>query len=131
MTQPLKVFFDVDHTILLSTSDGGWHLRPGLREVFQSVKDMGHAVYLWTASGKLHAQRVTETYGLSDLVTDCFDKDGNNWLLPDLVVDDDWFLVEKYSGVLVSQYREVNLQDRELYLLLDYLKDGRLPQVGA
>ena len=38
---------------------------------------------------------------------------------PDLIVDDDWFLVQKYSGVLVSALRSPDPDDRELFLVLE------------
>jgi len=33
---------------------------------------------------------------------------------PDVVIDDDWYLVEKYGGYLVSQYKAVDDTDREI-----------------
>ena len=123
----MKIFFDVDHTILLSDSEV-YALRPGVAELFQALKDMGHQVYLWTASGEIHARRLVERCGLQDLVLDCFDKDPIHVpMLPDMIVDDDWYLVEKYKGILVSQYKEVDPEDRELYRVLDCLRDGFRP----
>ena len=123
----MKIFFDVDHTILLSDSEV-YALRPGVTELLQALKDMGHLVYLWTASGEVHARRLVERFNLQDLVLDCFDKDPVHVpMLPDMVIDDDWYLVEKYKGILVSQYKEVDPEDRELYRVLDRMRDGFSP----
>jgi len=123
----LKIFFDVDHTILLSTSEV-WALRPGLIEVLTALKDMGHVVYLWTASGEDHARRLVQRGGLELLVRDCFDKDPVTVpTMPDMVVDDDEFLVEKYKGILVTRYKEINTNDRELYRVLGSLRNGFIP----
>jgi len=47
-------------------------------------------------------------------------------LLPDMVVDDDEYLVEKYTGFLVEQYRAPDPSDRELYRALDYIKSDAI-----
>ena len=118
----MNIFFDVDQTLLHSSPDDGWFLRPGTAEVIESLNKSGHFVYIWTASGRMHALKLVERYNLGDLVVDCFDKDPVTApLLPDMIVDDDPFLVEKYSGVLVSQYREVDAGDRELFRVLTYV----------
>ena len=123
----MKIFFDVDHTILLSTSEV-WALRPGLSEVFAALKELGHKVYLWTASGEQHARRLVKRGGLELLVEDCFDKDPVRIsTMPDMVVDDDEFLVGKYKGILVTQYREVDAHDCELYRVLDCIRRGFVP----
>ncbi|MBI4336812.1 MAG: hypothetical protein HY683_03145 [Chloroflexi bacterium] len=114
----MKVFFDVDLT-LLNSSGAEWVLRPGAGEVLAGVVRLGHDVYLWSATGQQHAQRVVETFGLQRWVTDCLEKDSNPTVRPDLVVDDDSFLVEKYSGVCVRPYREPDPADRELYRVLE------------
>ena len=44
----MNIFFDVDQTLLHSEATE-WHLRPGVREVFESLKSMGHTLYIWTA----------------------------------------------------------------------------------
>ena len=42
-----------------------------------------------------------------------FDKDPRVQPYPDFIIDDDWYLVEKYGGHLVSQYKIVNDEDAE------------------
>jgi hypothetical protein len=120
----MNIFFDVDQTLLHSEANA-WHLRPGVQEVFESLKSMGHVVYIWTASGEMHARRLVKRYELGHLVSGCFDKDPVTApLLPDMVVDDDEFLVEKYTGFLVKQYNAPDLSDRELYRVLEFFKNG-------
>tara|TARA_B100000809_G_scaffold175203_1_gene172520 strand:- start:10937 stop:11314 length:378 start_codon:yes stop_codon:yes gene_type:complete len=122
----MNIFFDVDQTLLHSEATE-WHLRPGVREVFESLKSMGHTLYIWTASGEMHARRLVDRYDLYDLVSGCFDKDPVTApLLPDMVVDDDEYLVEKYTGFLVEQYRAPDPSDRELYRALDYIKSDAI-----
>jgi len=117
----MKVFFDVDLTILCST-DEGWQLRPGTQEVIRQLAEMGHQVYIWTASGKPHAEQVVQTYGLGQWVVDCMDKDSGPPITPDMIVDDDEFLVQKYSGVWVKPYREPDPEDRQLFQVLEAVK---------
>ena len=40
-----------------------------------------------------------------------------------MIIDDDWYLVEKYGGYCVSQYKEVNESDRELLEIVDKLAE--------
>ncbi|MFN3973895.1 MAG: hypothetical protein ACK4K2_01265 [Dehalococcoidia bacterium] len=114
----MKVFFDVDLTLLFA--DGSrWALRPGAEEVFRLLKGQGCDIYVWTATGRSHAERVVHTFGLAPWVTDCLDKDSDCPIRPDMVVDDDEFLVQKYSGVWVKPYRQVDPDDRELYRVVE------------
>ena len=122
----MNIFFDVDQTLLHSEATE-WHLRPGVHEVFKTLKSMGHVLYIWTASGERHARRLVDRYELDHLVSGCFDKDPVTApLLPDMVVDDDAYLVEKYTGVLVEQYRAPDPSDRELYRVLDFFENGSI-----
>lgn len=126
----MKVFFDVDLT-LLYTDGNQWALRPGTEEVFRRLKDLGCDIYVWTATGRSHAERVVHTFGLAHWVTACLDKDSDCPIRPDMVVDDDDFLVQKYSGVWVKPYRQVDPNDRELYRVVEAveqdLRQARLP----
>ncbi|MDP6455251.1 MAG: NIF family HAD-type phosphatase [SAR202 cluster bacterium] len=120
----MNIFFDVDQTLLHSEATQ-WHLRPGVHEIFESLKSMGHILYIWTASGEMHARRLVDRYDLHQYVSDCFDKDPVTApLLPDVVVDDDAYLVEKYTGVLVEQYNAPDPSDRELYRVLEIFQNG-------
>ncbi|MCS7206960.1 MAG: hypothetical protein NZ951_03360 [Dehalococcoidia bacterium] len=117
----MRVFFDVDLTILYA--DGSqWALRPGTEEVFRRLRDLGCEIYVWTATGRPHAERVVHTFGLARWVTACLDKDADCPIRPDMVVDDDDFLVQKYSGVWVKPYRHLDPHDRELYRVIEWVE---------
>ena len=53
--------------------------------------------------------------GCANGVDGCFDKHPKVQPRPDVVIDDDWYLVEKYGGFLVSQYKAVDEDDREIH----------------
>lgn len=117
----MRVFVDVDLTIL-HTSEEGWTLRPGAREMLSALREMGCRVYLWTATGREHARRVAEAFDLTPFLDGCLDKDPDLDLSPDLVVDDDPYLVEKYGGVWVRPYREPDPADQELSRALEEIR---------
>jgi len=89
----------------------------------QRIKAAGHNVYVWSAGGKSYVERVVNTHGLAEWVDGCFDKDARVEPRPDFIVDDDWYLVEKYGGHLVSQYKAVDDSDRELLNATERLAD--------
>jgi len=125
VVQPaLNVFFDVDHTIVFVDQNTN-SLRPGAREAMQRLKAAGHQVYVWSAGGADYVHRTVAFHGLADWVDGCFDKDPRVQPPPDFIIDDDWYLVQKYGGHVVSQYKGVNDADREL---LDIIE--RLAEVG-
>jgi hypothetical protein len=125
----LKIFFDVDNTILCTT-DLTQSLRPGVVEALQRIKNDGHRVYIWSAGGKSYCERIVKEYGLSPWVDGCFDKDVDCPVSPDCVIDDDPHLVEKYKGWLVSPYREINSEDRELWRVYSDMvsREGYFPR---
>ena len=114
------MFFDVDHTLVFIDQHTN-ALRPGAGEAMKRLKDGGHGVYVWSASGLEHVQRVVAMHGLSEWVDGMFDKDPKVQPYPDWIIDDDWYLVEKYGGHCVSQYKAVNLEDREFEEALEKL----------
>jgi hypothetical protein len=93
----------------------------------QRLKAAGHNVYVWSAGGQSYVERVVETHGLRQWVDGCFDKDPHVQPRPDFIVDDDWYLVEKYGGHLVSQYKGVDEGDRELLDAIDRLANRGRP----
>ncbi len=119
----MRIFFDVDRTLLYFEGTVQ-ALRPHTREVFERVHALGHQIYVWTATGKAHAERLVDEYNLRAWVTDCYDKEPALNLAPDMIVDDDPYLVEKYSGVWVTPYRELDPHDRELLKVLDAIASG-------
>lgn len=116
----LNVYFDVDHTLVYTTQEMS-SLRPGAREAMARLKEAGHSIYVWSAGGQLYSERTVKKHGLTEWVDGCFDKDPRVDPLPDLIIDDDWYLVEKYGGYCVSQYKEVDENDRELLEIVDKL----------
>lgn len=117
---PLNVFFDVDHT-LVHVDQHDNYLRPGAEEAMARLKAAGHNVYVWSAGGQEYVERIVRVHELTAWVDGCFDKDPKVQPRPDLIIDDDWYLVEKYGGHVVSQYKVVNHADRELLDIIDIL----------
>ncbi len=60
----LNVFFDVDHTLVFIDQHTN-ALRPGAQQAMQRLKEAGHGVYGWSASGLAHVERVVHMHGLS------------------------------------------------------------------
>ena len=116
----MNIFFDVDHTLVFIDSSTTV-LRPGAHDAMRRLKEAGHDVYVWSAGGALYVERVVEMHGLAEWVSGCFDKDPRVQPSPDFIIDDDWYLVEKYGGHLVSQYKAVNLDDVELLAAIERL----------
>jgi phosphoglycolate phosphatase-like HAD superfamily hydrolase len=120
--RPLNIFYDVDHTLVF-IDQSGHTLRPGAHESMRRLKAAGHGVFVWSAGGKEYVERTVEKHGLQEWVDGCFDKDPKVQPKPDFIIDDDWFLVEKYGGHLVSQYKVVDQDDRELLEALERLAE--------
>lgn len=116
----MNIFFDVDHTLVFPTAQFN-ALRPGAHDAMRRLREAGHGVYVWSAGGQQYVERVVELHGLGELVDGCFDKDPRVEPRPDFIIDDDWYLVEKWGGHLVSQYKAVDEHDRELHEALDRL----------
>jgi hypothetical protein len=109
----LNIFFDVDHTLVFIDQHTN-ALRPRAHDAMRLLKDAGHNVYVWSAGGKEYVERTVRMHDLVAWVDGCFDKDPKVQPRPDFIIDDDWYLVQKYGGHLVSQYKAVNDDDREL-----------------
>jgi hypothetical protein len=116
----LNVYFDVDHTLVYVDQHTNV-LRPGAHEAMQRLKTAGHNVFVWSAGGQAYVERIVDMHGLVEWVDGCFDKSPKVNPTPDFIIDDDWFLVEKYGGYLVSQYKAVDDADRELMAIIDQL----------
>jgi hypothetical protein len=113
----INIFFDVDHTLVYPTQHFN-ALRPGAAEVMLRIREAGHGVYVWSAGGADYVKKTVELHGLTHLVDGCFDKDPRVEPRPDFIIDDDWYLVEKYGGHCVSQYKSIDDADRELHDVL-------------
>lgn len=107
----MNIFFDVDQTLVHIDQDRNV-LRPGAHETMQRIKAAGHNIYVWSATGEPHVRRVVELHGLGEWVDGMFDKDPRVQPYPDFIIDDDWYLVQKYGGHCVTQYKGA-AHDRE------------------
>ena len=116
----INIFFDVDHTLVYSNQHANM-LRPGAHAVMERLQEAGHGVYVWSAGGEDYVKKTVKMHGLEHLVDGCFDKDPRVQPKPDFIIDDDWYLVQKYGGHCVSQYKEINADDRELHEAMDRL----------
>ena len=124
----MNVFFDVDYTLI----DGDGGLRPGVREAFTELKELGHDIYLWSGLGP--RWETVEEGELADLVSDCFDKPlyRHRAMLrplgievsPDYVVDDHPHLVDVFGGCVVTAYRSFDPEDRELDRVVAEIRGG-------
>jgi phosphoglycolate phosphatase-like HAD superfamily hydrolase len=114
----MNIFFDCDYTII--DMSGG--LRPGVRELFQRLKDDGHTLYVWSGMGiRWHEVR---KHGLEPYITDCFHKPLYDYqrrmkgmgvtVAPDLVIDDYPDIVTALGGIRVKAYLYANNSDREM-----------------
>ena len=110
----INVYFDVDHTLVYPSQHLN-ALRPGAHAVMEKIREAGHGVYVWSAGGQDYVQKVVAMHGLGHLVDGCFDKDPRVDPKPDFIIDDDWYLVEKWGGHCVSQYKAVDDDDSELH----------------
>ena len=119
--KPLNIFFDVDQTLVFVSQHEN-ALRPGTKEAMQRITDAGHTIYVWSAGGEDYSKRTVQKHGLGDWVEDCFDKHPRVEPKPDLIIDDDWYLVEKYGGYCVTQYRAVDEDDREFHRVVQELE---------
>ncbi len=120
LRSPLNIFFDVDHTLVFIDQHTN-ALRPQAQVAMQRLKDAGHFVYVWSAGGKDYVERTVHMHGLVQWVDGCFDKDPRVQPRPDFIIDDDWYLVQKWGGYCVSQYKAVDESDAELLLAIESL----------
>lgn len=119
-TGALNVFFDVDHTLVYVDQHTNV-LRPGAHDAMETLKSAGHDVFVWSAGGQAYVERIVDIHGLITWVDGCFDKDPRVQPTPHFIIDDDWYLVEKYGGFLVSQYKSADPADRELFEIITHL----------
>ena len=134
----LKIFFDVDYTILAVDSS----LRPGTREAFQGLVSDGHQVYVWSGVG-IRTDELRK-HDLMDLVSGVYQKPIQDYVAgleklevpyrPDLVIDDHHEIVETFGGVVVRPYYFRSAEDDEMERVYRIVKEvvatGRSEQVG-
>lgn len=125
--EPLRVYFDVDDTLLT------WNrrLRPFAREVISGVAAAGVEVYLWSGVGL--RWEVAHAYDLRPHIVDCYVKPLSRHrerlaelgipFAPDHVVDDDDEIVRVFGGTHVAAPLEPLSEDRALLRVLHDLND--------
>ena len=119
---PVRVFFDVDDTLL--TWDH--RLRPFAREVIAELWHSGFDVSLWSGAGV--RWEVAHAHGLAPFLTSCYEKplSRHRERLPELgiaaaphhVVDDDQEIVGVFGGTHVPAPLEPLSEDRHLLRVL-------------
>ena len=115
----MKLFFDVDYTIL--SYDNG--IRPGTHEVFEKLVADGHHIYIWSGQGLRWGE--IRDHKLDWCVTDVFHKPTWNYvarleelgvpLVPDFVVDDYLEIVEVFGGYNVKEFYRKRHADEEMH----------------
>lgn len=127
----MNIFFDLDYT--LQAADGT--LRPLVREVFQRLREGGHALFIWSGVGLRWPE--VRRHGLAPLVDGVLVKPLSNHhqavrALPvplHLAVDDHWELVRALGGILVRPYFFSDPRDREMErvyrIVVELCREGR------
>jgi hypothetical protein len=119
----MHVFFDVDYTIC--SVDFGL-LRPHVEQVFETLHNGGHSIYIWSGAGDRTMQ--IESFGLTKFVSGFFPKPTDQYersvrqmldrgripVLPDLIVDDSRPIVRALGGIVVVPYGGNSLHDNEM-----------------
>lgn len=96
----MNVFFDVQGTLI---SHG--KARPNTREVFQTLIDEGHHVYIWSSGGSAYAKRAAELLEVDDLAFGYFSKSEPPPVSVDFIVDDHPSLVSSmHNGYLIKPF---------------------------
>ena len=128
----MKIFFDVDYTIL-GLDDS---LRPRTMETLQKIKDDGHEIYIWSGMGE--RWEVVKKHNLEPLISGVYEKPTHHFherleelgvpFEPDFVIDDYPEVVAAFSGVWVPPYffkRSVDQEmDRVYQIIADVVATG-------
>ncbi len=134
----LKIFFDVDYTLL--SMDGS--LRPLTRETFEKLIEDGHQIFIWSGVGLRNDD--VKRHDLEDLVSGVYKKpiyDFINGLSllkvphwPDFVIDDYPEIVDIFGGVLARPYFFRSADDDEMehiyQIIKDFVATGSSKKVG-
>ena len=114
----MKIFFDVDYTIL-GLDDT---LRPGTMETLSKLKDDDHEIYIWSGMGQ--RWEVIEKHELSPLISGVYEKPIHHFherlqelgvpFEPEFVIDDYPEVVAAFGGVLVPPYFFSRTVDQEM-----------------
>ena len=128
----MKIFFDVDYTIL-GLDDS---LRPGTKENFEKLISDGHEIYIWSGMGE--RWEVVEKHELGPLVSGVYEKPTHHFherldelkvpFEPEFVIDDYPEVVGAFGGVWVPPYffkRNFDEEmDRVYQIVCDFIRTG-------
>lgn len=114
----MRIFFDVDYTILSSD----YKLRTGTRETFERLIGDGHEVHVWSGEGKRWG--VVRDHELGDLVTSVNAKPLRDYVrgldrlevshVPDFVIDDYPEIVQVFGGFYAREFYSSIHDDDEM-----------------
>ena len=128
----MKIFFDVDYTIL-GLDDT---LRPHTIETLEQLKKDNHEIYIWSGMGE--RWEVVEKHNLTPLVSGVYEKPTHHFherleelgvpFEPDFVIDDYPEVVSAFGGVWVPPYffkRSVAEEMNRIYRIVnDFVHTG-------
>jgi FMN phosphatase YigB (HAD superfamily) len=121
----MNIFFDVDNTLIM------WNgkLRNHTREVFESLREAGHTIYVWSGVGIRRWDM--KRHDLDEYVEDYFIKpleDHHERLktfgvpvVPDFVIDDHKTVVDAFGGYHIPDMAKDD--DRELLTVLERINE--------
>ena len=123
----MKIFFDVDYTIL-GLDDT---LRPGTMETLEQLKEEGHEIYIWSGMGQ--RWEVVEKHNLTPLVSGVYEKPTHHFherldelgvpFEPEFVIDDYPEVVAAFGGVWVPPYFFKRNFDQEMERIYRIVQD--------
>ena len=123
----MKIFFDVDYTIL-GLDDT---LRPGTMETLEQLREEGHEIYIWSGMGQ--RWEVVEKHNLTPLVSGVYEKPTHHFherleelgvpFEPEFVIDDYPELVAAFGGVWVPPYFFKRSFDQEMERIYRIVRD--------
>ena len=128
----MKIFFDVDYTIL-GLDDS---LRPRTKETLETLKGEGHEIYIWSGMGE--RWEVVEKHQLTPLVSGVYEKPTHHFherleelgvpFEPEFVIDDYPEVVAAFGGVWVPPYFFKRSFDEEMdrihRIVCDFVQTG-------
>ena len=123
----MKIFFDVDYTIL-GLDDS---IRPGTLETLQQLKDEGHEIFIWSGMGE--RWEVVNKHNLAPLVSGVYEKPTHHFherleelgvpFEPEFVIDDYPEVVAAFGGVWVPPYFFKRNFDNEMERIYRIVRD--------
>ena len=123
----MKIFFDVDYTIL-GLDDS---LRPGTMETLTQLKEEGNEIYIWSGMGE--RWEVVEKHNLTHLISGVYEKPTHHFherleelgvpFEPEFVIDDYPEVVSAFGGVWVPPYFFKRSFDQEMDRIYRIVRD--------